>query len=372
MADGERPQRGSLNEWWKSRSIPASRSGLRDALERLDVGSTGSLLLKCMGLSLSDQYWVCPHDSSLDSSPASSNDSSRDSSPTNPRGSSLTIPQSKALRWEDINFFDNEFSGDVGNALFGHGPSGKSINLVSPDNTSDGWLQKKWAIADGKRVLMKCGSAPCHQEPLNEVLATLIMKRLGIPHVAYSLAFEDDRPISVCEDFIDSTTDLVSAWSIYNTLKKSNNDSVYTHYIRCTRELGIPDVTQQLNAMLLVDYIIANEDRHFNNFGCVRDAETLRWMGAAPVFDSGTSMYHNQLPSHINPASPGKSKPFAADHGKQIKLIGGLDWFDPHTLDGIAQEWAPILKASPFIEDDRYDALLKALEYRVGTLSALI
>lgn len=43
-----------------------------------------------------------------------------------------------------------------------------SFSLISPDNTSDGWLKKKWTIIDGKRCLIKSGSAPFFQEPLNE------------------------------------------------------------------------------------------------------------------------------------------------------------------------------------------------------------
>jgi hypothetical protein len=337
MAGERRPQRGALNKWWLSRSIPASRSGLRDALERLDVSSTGLLLLKCMGLSLSDQYWV--------------------------RSSE------KPLRWEDINFFENEFSGDVGNALFGHGSKGAEVSLVSPDNTSDGWLQKKWAIADGKRVLIKGGSSPYYQEPLNEILATLLMERLSIPHAAYTLAFEDGMPVSVCEDFITTDSELVSAWSVYNTLKKSNNDSVYTHYCCCVSALGIPGAKELLDKMLVVDFIVANEDRHFNNFGLIRNAETLEWVGPAPVFDSGTAMYYNQLARDFNPNGRAKSKPFAADHAKQVKLAGSLEWLDLDALDGLSEQWAPTLKASRFIEDHRYDALLKALDARIGLLS---
>jgi hypothetical protein len=57
--------RADLNHWWQSRSIPASRSGIRDALEHLGVSSTNLLLSKCFGLSLSDQYWVKPEGQAL-------------------------------------------------------------------------------------------------------------------------------------------------------------------------------------------------------------------------------------------------------------------------------------------------------------------
>ena len=57
--------RGALNDWWGDRSIPASRSGVQQALETLDIPNTKLLLLRCYGLSLSDQYWICPRGSGL-------------------------------------------------------------------------------------------------------------------------------------------------------------------------------------------------------------------------------------------------------------------------------------------------------------------
>ena len=79
--------RGLLNEWWTDRSIPASRSGIREALETMGLANTGALLVRCYGLSLSDQYWICPEDS--------------------------------GLTWDRINFFDHDFSDDIGDVLFG-------------------------------------------------------------------------------------------------------------------------------------------------------------------------------------------------------------------------------------------------------------
>lgn len=85
------PNKKELNEWWLGRSIPASRSGIRVALEQLGVRYSEQLLLRCYGLSLSDQYWMKPVGSEL--------------------------------QWKAINFFENDFSDDVGNILFGQSAS---------------------------------------------------------------------------------------------------------------------------------------------------------------------------------------------------------------------------------------------------------
>ena len=33
-----------------------------------------------------------------------------------------------------------------------------------------------------------------------------------------------------------------------------------------------------------------NEDRHLNNFGIIRDINTLKWIDVAAIFDNGQSL----------------------------------------------------------------------------------
>lgn len=48
----------------------------------------------------------------------------------------------------------------------------------------------------------------------------------------------------------------------------------------------------------MLDYIILNEDRHLNNFGVIRDVETLEWKRICPIFDTGRSMNTNVTTSY--------------------------------------------------------------------------
>ncbi|MCL2604631.1 MAG: excisionase [Defluviitaleaceae bacterium] len=323
--------RKALNDWWTGRCIPASRDGIREALERLEIHNTARLLTKCCGLSLSDHYWVCPKDS--------------------------------GLRWEAVNFFTNDFSKDIGEILFGFEPNDpKQINFMSPDNTSDGWLRKKWIIADGKRYLMKGGSGVFQQEPFNEVIASAVMRRLNIPHVPYTLTFDSDKPYSLCENFVTPDTELVPAWRVHGHYKKDNRDSNIKHLLRGCETLGIPGIREALDKMLVLDYIIANEDRHYNNFGFIRNAETLEWLGAAPIFDSGTSLWYNTR----RVGSPVECKPFRSSHIEQIKLAEDLSWFDSGTLVGLLDEIMEILSKSEEADDKRRTAIASAVMERCG------
>lgn len=332
--------RVALNEWWKNRAIPASRDGIRHVLTELHLTTTQALLDKCLGLSLSDQYWICPEDS--------------------------------GIQWQDVNFFENAFSNDIGNLLFGKGSSSNRINLMSPDNTSDGWLKKKWMVTGGKRCLIKGGSGATQQEPYNEVLASRIMDRLSIPHVHYTLMIQEDYPYSVCEDFITPQTELIPAWYIMQTFKKLNHVSVYQHYLNCCETLDIPGMEDSIDRMMVLDYLIANEDRHQNNFGVVRNADTLEWLGAAPVYDSGSSMWFTKPPALINAGAKIPCKPFKSDHEEQIKLVRNFDWLDLNALYDVEEELRELVRNSVFIDTVRCDALCCALRRRVEMLTKII
>lgn len=333
-------ERAALNEWWIDRSIPASRSGIRCALEVLDIPSTKMLLSKCFGLSLSDQYWI--------------------------------KPQESAVTWQEINFFDHPFSEDIGDVLLGKSVKTEHFNFRSPDNTSDGCLKKRWKIIDGKRCLIKAGSNPYMQQPFNEVIASRIMDRLGIPHVPYTLLWDDEKPYSVCEDFITIDTELVGAWRVMKTKKKDSSTSVYRHYLNCCEEFGIKDIMHSVDQMIVLDYIIANEDRHQNNFGLIRNANTLQWIGAAPIFDSGSSLGYDKLSGQIISGRNIECKPFKKSHEEQIKLVSSFDWIEFEKLKDLAEEMTAIFdQAGENLEDSRKQAVVDSVTERIAGLEAL-
>ena len=330
-----------FNKWWTGRSIPASRIGIDEALETLGIYNTEMLLTKCLGLSLSDHYWV------------------------RPAGSEMT--------WESVNFFDNDFSDDIGDVLFGSSARSINFNYSSPDNTSDGNLQKRWKIIDGKRCLMKSGATPFRQEPFNEVIATLILNRLGIEHIPYTLTWIDDKPYSLCDNFVTKSSELISAARLLQIRPKANDENRYLHFVNICESSGI-DIVPMLDRMIVFDYIIANEDRHFGNFGLLRDPETLEWIGAAPIFDNGTSLWHDKLTLQI-PTAELICKPFKKAHGEQLSLVSSFDWLDLSVLDGIEDDIFNIFddeKAREYIDTDRAKTIAAQVRKRINRLSEII
>jgi hypothetical protein len=336
-----KPAITSLNNWWKSRAIPQSRPGLREALEELEVDHSAFMILKCYGLSLSDTYWM--------------------------------KPRSKTLKWKDVNFYDNDFSEDVGKALFGKVIDTDNPNLQSPDNTTDGVYKKRWIIgSNGERILSKGGRPILYQEPLNEVIASEIMQRLGILHAHYTLAFdEEDKPLSQCECFVNGNEDIVSAYNIDKKLKRRGSDSYYNHYVNCCKEYGI-DVVDELNRMIVIDFIMANTDRHWTNFACLRDSDTLKFTKPTPIYDTGASFWHESPDRDIHSLSDYKTMTFNKSGSSQIKLITDLSWYDPEVLKGIDDYANEIFKQAYTISAERRDRLINALKARISLMNHIV
>jgi hypothetical protein len=325
-----------LGDYLRVRCMPDARDGLNESLSMLQPMTTSELSLKAYCLSLSDHYWICPVGSNV--------------------------------HWDDVNFFTNGFSPDLGDILFGHVPDDPStLDLKSPDATCDGWLRKCWTIDGCRRVLLKAGSGTYRQEPYNEVIASEIMTRLGIAHVDYSITYHDNLPCCLCDNFLAIDTELVPAIFILDTLKKSNNDSHYTHLLKCCDALGMSDIVHDIDRMLTLDYIIANQDRHYGNFGFVRNVETLEWIGFAPIYDSGTSLWHD------SPKTPSKgdAKPFKARHEEQVRLVRDLSWLDPDALEDVPERIRAILSASPDIDDERASIVAARVQDRAGTVARM-
>ena len=93
-----------------------------------------------------------------------------------------------------------------------------------------------------------------------------------------------------------------------------------------------------LDQMLVLDYLIANEDRHFNNFGLLRNPDTLEWLGPAPIYDSGSCLGYDKLTAQIRSGRNITCKPFKKTHQDQLRLVTSFDWLDLSKLGGIEQD----------------------------------
>lgn len=331
-----------FNKWWKNRQIPASRKGLKEVLHNSNVYDKDNFDLldaKAYCLSLSDQYWVKGVD--------------------------------EEISWESINFFDNEFSEDIGKILFNGGKTALNLNLNTPDMTSNGNYEKRWKIIDGERYLLKAGSKIYNQEPFNELIATKLYERLlnKEEYVEYSVIFDDDKAISKCKNFITKDTELVPAWKINEYYEFLDDEDKYTHYIRCLNNLGIKDAETLTDKMIVCDYIIANKDRHFNNFGVIRDVNTLKFIGVAPIFDNGCSLWYDENDMYVGEFF--LTKPFEEYEKTQLSLVKKLEWLDISKLEDFPNEVKTILSMDKLLSKERINKIVDQIKLRIEFVKEL-
>ena len=124
-----------------------------------------------------------------------------------------------------------------------------------------------------------------------------------------------------------------------------------------------------VDKMIVVDFVIVNYDRHYNNFGAIRNAETLKWITPAPLFDNGSSLWCNQTSANIRVAENAKSQPFFETHEEQIKLVKDFSWLNLDALSDIDEEINEFLIQMQHIDEDRRDAICFALRKRAKAIA---
>ena len=87
----------------------------------------------------------------------------------------------------------------------------------------------------------------------------------------------------------------ISAYDVCESVKKGNDQSEYEHFIDVCVGNGLEEdmVRSFLEYQILTDFVITNTDRHFQNFGVLRNTKNLKFEGMAPIFDSGNSLFWN-------------------------------------------------------------------------------
>lgn len=348
-------RRTRLESWLADRAIPALRPNARKRLSQAGIASESELLALGFGLGLSDQYWIKPAESDV--------------------------------AWADVNYFDNGFSPELGELLVAHDPdsipdlarllkSTPSLLGRSPDAALNGNLPKKWELDGEKRMLVKYGKPDGRfQEPFNEVLVSSLCKRLlgDAGYVPYDLRDEGYlRYASTCPCMVDADTEFVPAIQLHDSHRRRNDEDLGAFYLRICHEHGI-DVAQDVEKMIVVDYISANSDRHWNNFGILADSDSRRFIAAAPIFDTGESFWCDRKFDGgpfvgYKMRRQNACRPFMRDIDAQIdRYCGDLSWFAPERLDGFADEVAQTLAANPLVanEPGRIEAVCDAVKRRI-------
>jgi len=331
--DGKSKNISLLNSWVEHRGIPFSREDYDTIMEEFNVNSSKELTVLSYGLNLTDHYWLCE--------------------------------KNNEKKWEDVNFFDNKFSERIGKIM----PelSEKYQNFINPDFSSNGRLKKFWIINNENRELCKAGSGDLKQEPFNEVIASQIADRLNIDHVNYELKKHDNDFYCKCGCMIDKNVEFINAFIVSLEVEKTGDK--YNDYLNACFKMGINNAREEVDKMIVIDYLIRNTDRHVGNFGILRNSETLKWEKIAPIFDNGNSMWYNaQGIQFINADSKSECRSFTGENEKNILLVGNTDWYNKNKLNDIDKVISDVLKDNKYIENERIEKIINEFIKRVNNL----
>lgn len=321
----------TLNEWWHNRAIPASRDDIERLLRLLGVDDSRTLLEDGLGLSLSDTYWI--------------------------------KPEAADLSWAQVNFFENDFPDDLAKLTLAespgtmpHGARG-ARPAANPSSSASGDLMKGWVIEDGRRYLLKDGRGFTAQEVYNERAASRLYETMMQPDefVEYEIWRRGDRVYSACEDFLSVGEDLVSAAELVFATKRLGSMSNYDWCVAAFEMTGVENAELIICRMLACDFVLANYDRHYGNFGVVRDARSNTFVRMAPIYDSGNSLWCNRRFLETPADYAYEAMPFAykgvdrvkARPERQLGMLRNWDWYEPHVFDV-----APDIVEQTLLEND--------------------
>lgn len=251
-----------LVKWLQRRVIPKNRAYVAEILKTygLSVNDTKGIIDVCKGLSLNDSYWV--------------------------------VPQGFTGTFAQYNLYENRFSEILSLVAYtGIGQSDADFT-TSPELTTNGMLPKAWRFIEGEGIYLykggTFGAANTGNEPYSEFYASQVAQAMGLDAVAYELENWKGILASRCKLFTDINTAYIPIGRI---VREGGLKACLEYY----RQLG-PEAYEQIKSMLVFDAVIYNEDRHFGNFGVLRDNHTGKVTGAAPVFDNGMSLFNFAMP----------------------------------------------------------------------------
>ncbi len=260
-----------IKEWWDNRAIPEGRARLEELFEKYGCTSTSQLLMKNLALSLTDCYWLCPADEKLEN----------------------------ALTWEEVNLFKHG-----NNTLHFYSPATGIHYSNYKDVSLGGHLDKEARFIGGKWYLEKKGDfgIPFGLQNINEAFASEFHRLQGFHEfIPYDVIAIEREKAAMCRClfFTNEHLEYQTAYEITggcSLSKEKNTKRDYENLIATCVHGGLNEryVRHFLDYMILSDFVLSNDDRHWTNFGILRNPDTLEFIAMAPLYDTGNSMFHKE------------------------------------------------------------------------------
>ena len=252
-----------IMKWLQYRVIPKNRAFVDEILQSLGLSSrdTKGIIDVCKGLSLNDSYWV--------------------------------VQEGFEGKFAAYNLYKNRFSEILSLVAYTGVTQSDAAFTTSPELTTNGMLPKAWRFIENEGIYLykggTSGFANTGKEPYSEFYASQVAEAMGLNAVRYDLENWKGILASKCKLFTDIDTAFIPIGRI---VKSGGIDAVVKYY----DGLG-GAFADAVRDMLVFDALIYNEDRHFGNFGLLRDNRTGGILAPAPIFDNGVSLFVLAMPN---------------------------------------------------------------------------
>lgn len=253
---GYRANKYSMNNWWRNRKVL----------------NQNKAIIKNLGLSMTDCYWICPVGSNL--------------------------------MWQQVSLYRNDFV-DTANDLHM-----LNVNVIqtskfkyTPHSTTKGEMLKKWfCLPNLERILVKGTRNNDYQQCVNECFAADVHSRQKMfaytTYVLWKVQVKQQLSTGcVCNSFCNEQKELFTYWDLIHSGTWNKNEGHFDFAVRILSDvLGNREYVERwFSYLFLTDFILSNTDRHMENIGFLRNADTLQILDFAPIFDTGNSMFWNAI-----------------------------------------------------------------------------
>ena len=243
--------------WLERRVIPKNRAFVDEILKTLGLShnDTKGIIDVCKGLSLNDSYWV--------------------------------VPETFEGKFSQYNLYENRFSEILTLVAYTGAGGSRQAFTTSPELTTGGMLPKAWRYIEHDGIYLykggTSGASNTGREPYCEYYASQIAETMRLNAVHYDL--ENWKGITASKCALFTNID-ISYIPIGHIVRSGGIAACLDWY-----DKHGPEFSEQIRSMLVFDALIYNEDRHFGNFGILRDNHSGEIIAPAPIFDNGLSLF---------------------------------------------------------------------------------
>lgn len=325
-----------IQKWWEMRAVPASRATMQQVINNANCLNTEVYLAKNLGLSMTDTYWIKP--SGID------------------------------LSFDNVKFANL--------AAYSHGKIPyHNATSYDPNASLGGQMEKYWDLMHKTPILVKESYKYYGQQSINEVFASIVHSRQpsNVEFVRYTAEMTEDRGVQCkCPAFTSENIELLSAYEMVESRKIQNSQALYDEYINICVENGIDynQIQEFMDYQTMTDFLITNTDEHLLNFGVLRDPNTMKLIGPAPIFDSGNSMFYSDGRKTPYTRAGILDIPITSFYKREEKLLGKVKNKTTVDLNSIPSAGeVKELYANAGIPEEKADVISKNYDTKAKMLS---